>query len=92
MLTSPEVQFGPFTWSLETTPQGLDEDRLVVREEDDGGDNGDDVDDDDDNGDNDGDADEDNVGADNGDDYIGVQVTLGRVDGPGQPMSKLLGR
>ena len=49
MLTSPEVQFGPFTWSLETTPQGLDEDRLVVRGDDDGG--GDDVDDGGDNGD-----------------------------------------
>ena len=63
----------------------------MVRGEDDGY-NDDDVDDDDDNGDNDGDDDEDNVGADAGDDYIGVQVTLGRVDGPGQPMSKLLGR
>ena len=62
MLTSPEVRFGPFTWSLETTPQGLDEDRLVVRGEDDGY-NDDDVDDDDDNDDND-DADEDdNIGA-----------------------------
>ena len=30
MLTSPEIQFGPFTWCLEATPQGVDEDRLVV--------------------------------------------------------------
>ena len=33
MLTSPEIQFGPFTWCLEATPQGVDEDRLVVGEE-----------------------------------------------------------
>ena len=33
MLTSPEIQFGPFTWCLEATPQGVDEDHLVVGEE-----------------------------------------------------------
>ena len=74
MLTSPEIQFGPFTWCLEATPQGVDEDRLVVSEEsklkkimmi--------------------------NILMQSLKKYLN-QVTLGRVDGPGQPMSRLLAR
>ena len=76
MLTSPEIQFGPFTWCLEATPQGVDEDRLVVSEES-----------------------KlkkmmiiDNVILMESLKKYLNQVTLGRVDGPGQPMSRLLAR
>ena len=74
MLTSPEIQFGPFTWCLEATPQGVDEDRLVVSE------------------DSKLKADYDNQHLTGSLKKYLNQVTLGRVDGPGQPMSRLLAR